>query len=582
MAAVPIKKLLEIIMNLPNIWSRGQLFCYSGLDGVNTRKDSMCGQLLAEKIGAAFDLEKIELYLRYKQVRSVEHEIVASDIIKGKLNGKEYAMLFISQNTVLGVCDKDTAEPFCHADFFTAEKCQNGSIFKCDGLAYCFKKMEIGEKILFSLAKSDTAERAEAFAEKALKEDFYAISAEKISYFEAIPEIKTDNVGIRKAFSKSFSVMKSQIYSADGRFKQRWTTPNKLPHMRLWLWDSVFHSVGNVYVSEDLAYESIISVLDSQRADGFIPHMADVDIMSGVTQPPIIAWGLLRLYEKSGNLKYLHDNFEKLKSYLAWNTENRDSNKNYLYEWSVNIDNPHCRCDECGMDNSPRFDAVKQMDCIDFSCFMASEARAMAKIAAILEKDEDAAFYSRLYENIKKAVNEKLWDSADKRYYDREIESDRLKKVSAVSSFLPLFAGICDEKQAKELLLDLQNPETFGTELPIPSVSKQDATFGSDMWRGPVWVNYNFLVIRGLYDYGFTAFAKELEAKTVDVITEWYLRDGTFFEYYDSANVYCPAELSRKGDPIRPYTCSVKYECIRDYGWTAALFAAMVIELYGE
>ena len=73
---------------------------------------------------------------------------------------------------------------------------------------------------------------------------------------------------------KSFSVMKSQVYSPEGIFNTMWTTPDRLPHKKIWLWDSVFHSFGNKHISKELAYDSIRAVLTTQEEDGFIPHMA--------------------------------------------------------------------------------------------------------------------------------------------------------------------------------------------------------------------------------------------------------------------------------------------------------------------
>jgi hypothetical protein len=71
--------------------------------------------------------------------------------------------------------------------------------------------------------------------------------------------------------------------------------------------------------------------------------------------------------------------------------DNRDYNRNCLYEWATNTGDPTNPCDECGMDNSPRFDGYETMDCIDFSCYMASEARAMAKIARLIGRSGEAS-----------------------------------------------------------------------------------------------------------------------------------------------------------------------------------------------
>ena len=87
------------------------------------------------------------------------------------------------------------------------------------------------------------------------------------------------------------------------------------------------------------------------------------------------------------------------------------------------------------------------------------------------------------------AIELHLYDAEDGRYYDRGIVSGQIKRVAAVSSFLPLFAGVCSPERAEVLLSDLQDPATFQTALGVPSVAVSDPTFGSDMWRGPVWTS---------------------------------------------------------------------------------------------
>ena len=66
------------------------------------------------------------------------------------------------------------------------------------------------------------------------------------------------------------------------------------------------------------------------------------------------------------------------------NALSREKLLKYFLEQFRNEDDSSCRCAESGMDNFPRFDSVKSMDCIDVSCFIANETRNMAKIAHVI------------------------------------------------------------------------------------------------------------------------------------------------------------------------------------------------------
>lgn len=569
-------------MIYPNIWGNGALFAFSGIEGTNTLKDSMCGQLMSEHIGIAFDSHRVEMYLRLKEVSDFSFEAVASDVITGKFNQTEpFGFLFLKQNAVLGYCPENLAKPCCHADLLQKKEMGDTAVFSDGEHVYAFLSQRRQGRIFFALCRTEEEQSACEEAAKALQADPQEAAMKKMEYFKRVPVDRlTDDEA--KTLCKCFSVMKTQIYTPEGRFRQRWSTPDRLPHKYFWLWDSVFHSFGNVHIDPMLAYETVRSLFDVQRPDGFIPHMSAPDWSSEVTQPPVIAWGIYKLYEKTGRTDWLSDSYDSLKRYLEWNFKNRDTNHNYLFEWDVNPDSPNCRCDECGMDNSPRFDAAKPMDCIDFSCYMAHELRCMEKIAALLGKTEDAAHCKELFERIRDAVNTALYDREDGRYYDRETESKTLKKVSAVSSFLPLFAGICTKEQAALLVKDLFDPATFGTRIGIPSISKKDRTFGTDMWRGPVWINFNYMIACGLRDYGYREEAARLTEGSLSVMTEWYLKEGVIFEFYDSNDAVCPSDLSRKGASLKPREMGVRMSAIRDYGWSAALYAAMMLERESE
>ena len=86
-----------------------------------------------------------------------------------------------------------------------------------------------------------------------------------------------------------------------------------------------------------------------------------------------------------------------------------------------------------------------------------------------------------------------------------------------------------------------------------------------------MWINLNYMISHGLAEFGYAALSDEIQAKTLEVINEWYNRTGTVYEFYDSENRIPPYCFNRKGAVVEPYDFRVKYQSIRDYGWSITL-----------
>lgn len=71
------------------------------------------------------------------------------------------------------------------------------------------------------------------------------------------------------------------------------------------------------------------------------------------------------------------------------------------------------------------------------------------------------------------------------------------------------------------------------------------------MWRGPVWININYLIGLGLERYGFKDEAEKLFADTVREEERMYARYGTFFEFYDDRRECDRPNCCAKGNARR-------------------------------
>ena len=551
---------------IPKKWGQGQLFAFSALDGESLFSDDFTGTLSGDKVGVIFHTlyRRMLFFGNMNKLIDPEIKYVTSDMIEVETVLGNLSMLFAQRHLVTGEYSERLGI-FVSVDG-ECEIIRHGDIelHRTDDGDYT-ALIRRGGRFAFAYGKSE--DEVISLCRTGIALDLSELKKAKLKPFEKSPG---DDNRLSALYAKCISVMKSQLYSPEGNIKRIWSTPDRLPHRNMWLWDSVFHAIGHRHLDASLAENLILALFDVQRDDGFIPHMAKPDYISAITQPPVIAWGAWLVYEKSGNKDFLRTVFEKNRLFLLWCQNNRRKSEKELYSWHTNPELNN-RCDESGMDNSPRFDTSSDLYAIDFPCFMANEARYMAKISEELGDKESADFFADWYSEIKTEINNTLWCSQDGFYYDFDITNNRLHKVRSVSGFLPLFAGVCAASQAESLVRYLCDENEFGTPFPVPSIAVSDNTFGTDMWRGPVWINYNYMIIKGLREYGYAELADNLKTKSLDFINLWYTRTGTLYEFYDSQNLIPPACFNRKGEIFEPYDFRIKYQSIRDYGWSITL-----------
>jgi glycogen debranching enzyme len=80
------------------------------------------------------------------------------------------------------------------------------------------------------------------------------------------------------------------------------------------------------------------------------------------------------------------------------------------------------------------------------------------------------------------------------------------------------------------LVATLHDPQRFWPRFPVPTVALDDPAFNPDrMWRGPVWLNVNRLLVEGLTRSGYAAEAAALRRRTL----EGALAYPDFREYYN-------------------------------------------------
>ncbi|WP_299258218.1 trehalase family glycosidase [uncultured Aquimarina sp.] len=126
--------------------------------------------------------------------------------------------------------------------------------------------------------------------------------------------------------------------------------------------------------------------------------------------------------------------------------------------------------------------------------------------------------------------NEKLFSEKLNAYVHYDLRNDKQIAYVSSSSFSPLFAGIPDKKRAEILVKTMQ--ERFGGDdkYLCASFDPTNERFNpKKYWRGPVWINLNWMLYYGLKEYGYKELSEQVKNDSIELISK-----AGFYEYFDS------------------------------------------------
>ena len=221
-----------------------------------------------------------------------------------------------------------------------------------------------------------------------------------------------------------------------------------------------------------------------------------------------------------------------------------------------------------GVDNDPStfFRPDESSGSIFLNALMYKELKATAYIATCLHQPDIAKQYDIEAEKLSGNIREHCWDQRDGFYYSvdlnlrpvekPDIESLKpgklylhvgqprtydclIQRLSVWSGFMAMWANIATPQQAK-IIVEKQFKDTTSFNAPagIRSLSPLEKMYDTrasgnpSSWQGPVWINVNYLVFRGLVNYGYKVEAKELAEKTILLLGRDFERFGALHEYY--------------------------------------------------
>lgn len=353
------------------------------------------------------------------------------------------------------------------------------------------------------------------------------------------------------------------------KIEYEYSIPSKGRYHWQWFWDSCFHVIALARLDPAMARRELDTLLATQREDGFIGHItywgrrgaflsalyAQSSVgqwrrrQSAMIQPPVLAHAVEAVFNAVKDEDALKADLDKAESFYKWISRERDPDETGLFR----IISPY----ECGLDNSPVFDGPlglknpgrkallwknRKLDVMNLvrgnydykrlrakgmfsvvdplmNAIFADGVRTLERLAIGIGDTQRAGELGRIAEKTEQAIENELWDETSGSYiYLSDFGERRLTTLTA-GSIMPLITGSIPKERLTRIVDEhLLNDSEFWTPLPIPSSPRSEPTYDpvgvSSIWRGPVCMNLNWLIVRGLRSHGHTDLAADIAGKS--------------------------------------------------------------------
>ena len=400
--------------------------------------------------------------------------------------------------------------------------------------------------------------------------DLAATEATWLDWFSRCPRVRQD---LQSMTAFCWWVLGANIVELPALGHARAVVPSKIGYVGLWQWDAYFIAVGLRHGDPELAREQLEIAFRFQSADGQLPDVvhehgvlatsddlppsdretlrragsavAEPSVPVPLTKPPLAAWALAKVLEVEPADDWARDQLATIRRSQEWWFAASDPDGDGMPEYG----HPY----SSGLDDSPIFDGPLPTT-PDLGAYLVVQDLELARFAERFGDADAAAHRSRAERTLGLLLD--LWDDERGLFRSRaagvELASD------TVVGLMPLLTGRLPERIVDRLVAALADPRRFGSPWSVPTVALVDPDFSPErMWRGPVWVNTNALVIEGLRASGRTALARDLAERTVALV----MHGGGPHEYFNPLS----------GEKAATATTA--------FGWSAALFVDLAVGL---
>jgi putative isomerase len=281
---------------------------------------------------------------------------------------------------------------------------------------------------------------------------------------------------------------------------------------------------------------------------------------SNMHKPTLAQHAAFIVKNMNGDAEWLRDDFYTLQAFVSKYLNFHRHPATGLIYWETD--------EAIGVDNDPStfYRPYGSSGSIFLNALMYKELRATSYLAGCLNLPDIAKYFGREADKLLEKIREHCWDPRDGFYYSvdlnlRPVEKPDIKSLqpgklylhvgqprtydcliqrfSVWSGFMAMWANIATPQQAKMMVekhfhdtTSFNAPAGIRTLSPLEKMYDTRASGNPSSWLGPIWINVNYLVFRGLINYGYYNEAKELAEKTILLLGRDFERFGALHEYY--------------------------------------------------
>lgn len=208
-------------------------------------------------------------------------------------------------------------------------------------------------------------------------------------------------------------------------------------------------------------------------------------------------------------------------------------------------------CLASGLDDYPRAQPPSTAELhVDLLSWMTSFTRSLHFVAEFLGETEEAEKLAGYENAMLRNLEDNHWDEEVQAYCDSSVDEydDPINVChKGYVTLLPMMLGLlpADSDRLTSLLKLIRDENELWSPYGIRSLSMNDVYFGTgeNYWRGPIWINMNYLILSSLYqNYINTpgpnqnlarSIYEELRTNVVNNVFENWRQTGIFWEQYD-------------------------------------------------